>query len=494
MIMKFKRQNFKTYSQRFINVLLFLSIATCARAENTNDPARVRLALNLGAKLLCSQVFIAGRDEHEALYNSVWPFVNSTYLHPEQSVLDYSQVDIHVDRLAGHVTFRHKQLDLQGRAGYYADQGCIIHANAEQDIYFKPVKLTSSLPPANELAWPMGDLITQADLSPELDRGELERAVSLVFSPGNYTAAFLVVHKGQIVAERYGPGISKDTLLEGWSTGKSLVATLLGVAANAEADFDLFAPAGFEEWQGKQDARQQIRIADILRMSSGLKYSYYSDDPVNWDQAVSDHLFGYVSGVNVFEFAVNRPAEFPPNTVGRYRNSDPLLIGYLVKNMLQARNEDYLTFPQRALFDKIGIRRFIIETDPYGNFVNSGYEYSSARNWARLGMLYLQNGVWNGERLLPEGFVDFIRTPAPAWDEAIYGGMFWLNPGHLWEGLPADNYAMVGGGGQFVIIIPSRDMVIVRLGHMIGFNFRRQEAKKNLEQAFQHLLRAIPES
>ena len=130
---------------------------------------------------------------------------------------------------------------------------------------------------------------------------------------------------------------------------------------------------------------------------------------------------------------------------------------------------NYLQYPQQALFDKIGIRKLILETDPFGNFLSSGFELGKARDWARLGLLYLQDGIWGGERLLPEGFVDFVRTPAPAWnneegEESIsrYGGQWWLNTTGAWDA-PNDAFYAAGAGGQMTLVIPSKDMVIVRL-------------------------------
>jgi CubicO group peptidase (beta-lactamase class C family) len=156
--------------------------------------------------------------------------------------------------------------------------------------------------------------------------------------------------------------------------------------------------------------------------------------------------------------------------VGRYRNTDPALISYLVRLAVEKRGEEYLSFPQRALFDKIGIRTMVMETDPFGNFLTQGYEFASARDWARLGNLYLQDGVWNGERILPEGFAKFVSTPAPAWvadKRPVYGGFFWINGDGA---LPAPNeaYYMAGAGGQTTMIIPSHDLVVVRLGHYRG--------------------------
>ena len=164
---------------------------------------------------------------------------------------------------------------------------------------------------------------------------------------------------------------------------------------------------------------------------------------------------------------ITRPPEFPPNTRGFYRNCDPLTITYLVKQAVMNRGDNILTWPQRMLFDKIGIRRQVLETDPYGNFLITGYDYGTARNWARIGMLYLQDGMWQGQRILPEGWSKFVSTPAPAWTRPEYGGFFWLNGVGNWN-LPTETYFAAGAGGQNTWIVPSRDLVIVRMGHMRG--------------------------
>ncbi|MFQ5790748.1 MAG: serine hydrolase domain-containing protein, partial [Acidobacteriota bacterium] len=182
----------------------------------------------------------------------------------------------------------------------------------------------------------------------------------------------------------------------------------------------------------------------------------------------------------------SKPLQFPPNTEGRYRNSDPLTLGYIIKKTVTDRGEEYLTFPQRALFDRLGIRKQVLETDPYGNFLLTGYDYGTARNWARLGLLYLQDGVWEGERILPEGWVKFVSTPAPAWKEPVYGGLFWINGTGEWN-LPKDAYFMAGGGGQRVFIVPSHDLVIVRMGHFRG----DRAGMKALKAAQKQLLEAL---
>ena len=176
--------------------------------------------------------------------------------------------------------------------------------------------------------------------------------------------------------------------------------------------------------------------------------------------------------------------------MGRYHNTDPVLINYLVKLAVERRHEDYFSFPQRALFDRIGVRTMVIEPDPFGNFLTQGNDYASARDWARLGNLYLQDGVWNGRRLLPEGFVKFVSTLAPAWaadKRPIYGGFFWLNGDGAFP-LPKAAYYMAGAGGQNVFIVPSHDLVIVRLGHYKGST----AGSSGLKHALSLLMQAVP--
>ena len=144
-----------------------------------------------------------------------------------------------------------------------------------------------------------------------------------------------------------------------------------------------------------------------------------------------------------------------------------MTLGFLVQQAVRKKGEEYLTWPQRALFDQIGIRRQVLETDPWGNFLLSGYDYGTARNWARLGLLYLRDGMWNGQRLLPEGGPAFVSTPAPAWRRKEYGGQFWVNGEGQWN-LPRDAYFMSGAGGQHTFVVPSHDLVVVRMGHQRG--------------------------
>ncbi len=274
------------------------------------------------------------------------------------------------------------------------------------------------------------------------------------------------MHRGRILAERYVRGIEPDTQLESWSMGKSLMGTLVGVLVEQGA-LALDQPAPVTEWQDESDLRGTISVKDLMRMSSGLHFVAPRDPDYGPDKGYPDHMYVYTGGIDSAAFSISRPLEFEPGSEGRYRNSDPLTLAHIVRETVAGRGEDPLTFPQRALFDRIGIRRQLLETDPWGNFLISGYDYGTARNWARLGMLYLADGVWQGQRVLPEGWAGFVSTPAPPWEEPVYGGMFWLSRTGDWS-RTEDAYYMAGAGGQRTFIVPSLDLVVVRLGHFRG--------------------------
>jgi CubicO group peptidase (beta-lactamase class C family) len=345
--------------------------------------------------------------------------------------------------------------------------------------------VTSALPDAKTQPWPMGDAPTNDPSPAGVDKAKVDQAVEAAFDPAGMTAAFLVTYRGRIIAEQYGANITMTTPLESWSMGKSLTATLFALLVK-QGLFTLDQRAPVPEWRQPGDRRGAIRVSDLLRMSSGLRFIAGQDPDYSEDKGYPDHMYIYTGAIDAFRHSITRPPQFPPGTVGRYRNSDPLTIGYLIKQAVTARGEEYLTFPQRALFDRIGIRRMVLETDPFGNFLLTGYDYGTARNWARLGLLYLQDGVWQGERLLPEGWTKFVSTPAPAWKRPVYGGLFWINGEGEWK-LPRDAYYMAGAGGQRVFIVPSHQLVVVRLGHFRG----DPAGMKALNAALAELMAAI---
>ncbi len=435
------------------------------------------------AKTLCSAVFVTGLDADFAAENV--GFFSGPYEHRRH----VTRREVDQDGRRVHLTLPDGTIRTAKLNG---DHGCVTLPVGEEDVFFDPVDIRTALPPAETRPWPMGDGMPDDPLPPEIDGEKLQQAVDAAFEPEEgLTAAFVITHRGRLIAERYGPGITPHTPLESWSMGKSLTATLMGVLIQ-QGVYELHQPAPVPEWQTPGDPRQEIRISDILRMSSGLRFRGVADPDLDPALGYPDHLYVYTGSANSFEWAATRPQQWPPNTIGRYRNSDPVLTNYLVRLGVEGRGDDYLTFPQRELFDRLGIRGFVLETDPYGNYLLQGYELAPARDWARLGNLYLQDGVWESERILPEGFVDFVSSVAPAWEadgRPIYGGFFWINTTGTFP-VPRDAYYMSGAGGQTTLIIPSHDLVVVRQGHYSG----SREGGQALRRALALLMEAVPES
>ncbi len=435
------------------------------------------------AKVMCSAVFITGLDLDFAAENVGY----FTAPYEERRRLGRPVVD----RAARTVS-----VALPGGASRTAvstiGQGCVTYPEGRTELYFKPVAVASTLPDPSTQPWPMGDLVRAEPLPEGIDAEQVGAAVEAAFDPAGMTAAFLVTYRGRIIAERYGAGITHTTPLESWSMGKSLIGTLLARLIQMGV-YRLWDPAPIPEWQATPgDPRASIRLGDLMRMSSGIRIRAPQDPDYDPAAGYPDHLYLYTGGVDAFAYAATRPPQWPPNTIGRYRNSDPVLASYLVRLGAERRGEDYHSFPRRALFDRLGIRTLVMETDSYGNFLTQGYELGSARDWARLANLYLQDGVWNGERLLPEGYVDYVRTVAPAWQadgRPVYGGgFFWVN-GDGADPVPKSAFSMRGAGGQSATIVPTHDLVVVRLGHYQG----SAAGERALDSALVRLLAAVPE-
>ena len=433
------------------------------------------------AKILCSGVFITGLDAADAAAN-VGGFISpfDERRHVVDTVVDYEQERVALT-LPDGVTRTAKR---------YENQGCVAHGIGEDSVHFVPTTVERNLPPAATTPWPMGDVLSDASWPSEIDMEKVEEALDIGFGPAEArTLGLVVTYKGRILGERYGEGIDIHTPLESWSMTKSLTGTLMGVLIQ-QGTYELWQPAPVPEWQEPGDPRQEIRIGDIMRMSSGIKINAPSDPDYDRD-IYADHYYLYTATSNSYEWAATRPQEWPPNTIGRYRNTDPVLTSYLIRLGVEGRGQDYHSFPQHDLFDKIGIRDGLIETDPQGNFLGQGLALMPARDWVRLGNLYLQDGVWDGERILPEGYVEYASTLAPTWvsdGRLQYGGaFFWVN-GQGGQGLPESAYSMRGAGGQSTTIIPTHDLVVVRLGKYTGSGPGGQA----LNQAFGLLMEAVP--
>lgn len=425
-----------------------------------SDPTVREHSAAMAAHHLCSGTFVVGRDYRRepsrVLEEDIKPFSDFNW----QEDFRYE-----VDQSAMTATVWAPGVG-PSTAKYNGDQGCSILPSGAHEVHYATVPVPRNLPDPSKQPWPTGDVEAYGTF-PEVDQTGLGAALDWAMEQPQNTRALVVLYRGKIIGERYAPGFTKNTPQISWSQGKSITAALVGILVQ-QGDLGLDQPAPVPEWHGTGDPRNAIQIRHLMRMSSGLDFLNQGlGRPSSWLDA-NEHFRIYFDALNVFEHAVDQPVDLPPDSLFRYRNSDPLTLGRIIREKVEARGEDYLTFPQRALFDRIGARNFVLETDPWGNFIMTGYDFGSAWDWARFGLLHLWDGVWEGERILPEGWTEFVSTPAPGALRQEYGGLFWLNRNGAYDRIPKDAYWAAGFMGQITLIIPSRDVVVVRLGPSPG--------------------------
>jgi hypothetical protein len=276
------------------------------------------------------------------------------------------------------------------------------------------------------------------------------------------TRAIVVVRGGRLAAERYAPGMKPGTPLNGWSMAKSVLGALIGTLV-AEKKLSLADKNLLAVWRGPGDARAAISLEDLLRMRSGLRFTEKYSDPLS---DVTRMLF---DGGDAGGFAAARPLEHPPGTHWQYASGTTNILSLVARRALG--EDSYRAWPRRSLFDPLGMTSAIFETDASGTFVGSSFLFATARDWARFGLLHARDGVWNERRLLPEGWVRLVTTPTPQAPDTRYGAHWWLKlPKELGGGgaadarLPADAFHALGHEGQCLTVIPSRGLVVVRLG------------------------------
>lgn len=299
----------------------------------------------------------------------------------------------------------------------------------------------------------------------EFDQERLAVAIDGAFAESNpdalkRTRALVVVHQGQIVAERYAEGFSQHMPLLGWSMAKSALNALVGIRLR-QGKLALSDRRLLPEWSDDQDPRSHITLNDLLRMTSGLSFSERYQD------TLSDVVVMLFAKGDKAAFAAAKRAEHVPGSRWSYSGGNSNIISHVLRLSFQNKL-DYLTFPNRELFSRLGMENAVIEPDASGTFAASSFMYATARDWARLGLLFLRDGLWEDRRILPQGWVAMGRRPKPTAGEGAYGLHLWLKLPMSAQGgeppLPEDAYYMLGHEGQIVAIIPSLDLVVVRMG------------------------------
>jgi CubicO group peptidase (beta-lactamase class C family) len=425
-------------------------------AQAANDPHTRALAAGYKAAFLCSGVFNAAQTEAQVAADDL------EGIYPDYQAL-VRTLPATVDRSAKTVSVPFDPKLPPRIAAWRPNLGCAqLPIGAPASEIAKLPKLAVKAP-APKAQWPDGDdgatAPGPAELAPVL-AAAFDKAAS-----GGATTAVLVVRDGKIIGEQYRPGYDLHTPQRTWSAAKSLTATAVGRAVQL-GKLKVEAPANIPEWRTPGDPRAAITLAQLMHMGSGL----WTDGPGNRTDEV------YLGGGAVTEWATRMPLEAAPDSRFRYANNDTLLAARSVRAAL-GDGRAALEFPFTEVLWRIGMTHTTPETDWQGNYILSSQVWTTARDLARLGLLYQNDGVWNGERLLPAGWSKFVAAPAPAQPPsgAGYGAFFWLYGEK--QGLPEGTYAMNGNRGQYVFIVPSKKVIIVRRGFDAAGGPRFDEAK-----------------
>ncbi|MFV8465876.1 serine hydrolase domain-containing protein [Flavobacterium sp. LB1P62] len=308
----------------------------------------------------------------------------------------------------------------------------------------------------NNLPFPYGNNEPKDTIFSTVDYAKLNTAVANAFDKKGEikkrTRSVLVIYKDKIIAEKYDTGFDKNSKLLGWSMTKSITSALFGVLQK-QGKYNIYKPAPIKEWQN--DERKIITTNDLLHMNSGLEWEEKYDK-------ISDVTKMLFEAENMSRIQLEKQPEFKPNTHWNYSSGTTNLLSGILRQQFKTHQE-YLDFWYSALIDKIGMNSMVVETDMAGNYVGSSYGWATTRDWSKFGLLYLHKGNWNGEQILDESWIKYTTTPTNT-SNGRYGGHFWLNAGGHFPDVPRDMYYCSGFQGQMVAIIPSLDLVVVRMG------------------------------
>jgi CubicO group peptidase (beta-lactamase class C family) len=442
--------------KKFLKILGLLLLVTLFVAIYLNYP-RLNIVSGYSAKNMSTSVFMAGRS---------FEFTDDTDN-------NFSPVDIAKDKIdTDKKTASASVYGFVERTAMFRDGvGSVLLIDDEDATkpYLKPNRNFVKV----ELPYPYGHLEPKDSIFENVDYNTLEIAIDSAFSDDKQTRAVLVLYKDHLIAERYADGFDKNSIILGWSMTKSITSTVYGILQN-QGKLSVNDKAQVASWQN--DERKDITLNDLLHMNSGLEWV----EDYNTISDVTQMLFMEKDMAKVQE---DKELKFKPNTHWNYSSGTSNLLSGLLKGYFGSQQE-YLDFWYTDFIDKIGMHSMVVETDLEGNYVGSSYAWATPRDWAKFGLLYLHRGNWNGTQIFDETWVDYITTPTETSD-GQYGGHFWLNAGGVYPDAPKDLFSANGYQGQRVFIIPSKELVIVRMGlseePVFNFNEFLRDILKTIE-------------
>lgn len=402
------------------------------------------------AKIVCSCTFVSGRD---------WESIKAEDLY----AVPFATIEI--DKKEQSVTSNIYGL-AKTKAIYRPGLGCTLVNEMEELVIRKEPKLEKNSTNVKKYDFLIDSTANPNDLHQILDIYGFDKALKETFietDPKNIkrTRAVVILQNGKIIAEKYANNITKETPLLGWSMTKSITNAMIGLMVK-DGKIDIKKPAPIAEWQN--DERKNITVDHLLRMSSGLDFEENYATPSDATQ-----MLFRKKGAGAY--ALLSKSKYKPDEKWYYSSGTTNILQEIMRRKF-SNLADYQAFPHQRLFQKIGMNSAVLEPDASGTYVGSSYMYATARDWAKFGQLYLQDGIWNGERILPEGWVKYSSTETQA-SNGNYAAQFWLYPKK--ENLQSDLFQANGFEGQYVTIIPSKKLVIVRLGCTPGEGYNHAE-------------------
>ncbi len=419
----------KVYMKKTGIIILSLLVIGGVAVYFTQYP-KLEIVSGYNAKIMCSCLFVSGFDQEvveevDLGFGPLWLASNE---------VDFENKTVYTSVMGMHPK----------KAIFRDGMGCsLIHNEAE------PMAALGKIGIQDLSGWPEEEIKGSAEMQNILQKAFDKDGENLL-----NTRAVVVVKNGEIVGEAYGPGINKDTPLLGWSMAKSITAILTGILAQ-EGYWDLSSNLPISDWKGTE--KEKITLANALNMSTGLE----------WEEeygSVSSATKMLYSSSNMGATASSYEPEHAPGEFWEYSSGTTNIISYAMASAFPT-DKDYIEFPYKSLFKPLGTETFVLETDASGHFVGSSYGYASARDWAKMGLLFLNKGNMYGEQIVDSSWVEFCATPVSQSD-GVYGGQVWFPHARGQEGYKPIDYALDGFQGQIVSVHPEDNMVIVRLGVM----------------------------
>ncbi|MCL7752594.1 serine hydrolase [Polaribacter sp. Z022] len=421
---------------KIVKRILLLLLVIIIIAVVYNYP-KLNILAGYSAKNTASSVFVANR----------------TLAFTDKNDNNFSPIHLASDELSlESKTATSSAFGLLTRKAFFREGLGSVLALDDNDVskkYLIPKRTNTS---SDTLAYPYGKAKQKDTIFKNINYDKLHKAIDFLFDSINKTRATVIIYKNQIIAERYANGFTENSKILGWSMTKSITSTLFGVL-EYQGKINVQDKAPIDAW--KNDERKEITIHNLLQMNSGLEW----DEDYNTISDVSKMLF---LSRDMTQQQIHKPFVGKPNETWNYSSGTTNLLSGILRSQFKTHQE-YLDFWYAALIDKIGMNSMVVEADLEGNYVGSSYGWATPRDWAKLGLLYLHNGLWNGEQLFDKKWVKYATTPTPT-SNGWYGAQIWLNAGNRYPDVPKNMYSFNGYQGQNVFILPDQDLVIVRMG------------------------------